>query len=115
MTLEKLLSALCFVALALAGQVALADCTTGETRCGADSLVEHCTRDHIWNTDPSTGCSRAVPNPRPDDRRDGDRARNDVTSGRCTNGISRCGAGGQVERCTDNNSWITEPGSYCSR
>ena len=103
------------VLLGLSWRPALADCTRGETRCGADSLVEHCTIDHTWKTDPGTGCNRSIPEPRPDEHRDNERGRDELTSGNCTSGISRCGAGGQVERCTDANTWRTEPGSFCSR
>jgi len=105
------------IVLGLAGRPALADCTPGETRCGADSLVETCTREHVWRTDPATACNRSVAEPQAQaqERRDGDRGRNELTSGKCTSGISRCGAGGQVERCTDANAWITEPGSFCGR
>jgi hypothetical protein len=94
---------------------ALADCTPGETRCGADSEVERCTSDHTWNTEPSNLCNRSIPNPPTDDRRYNDRGRDELARGGCTSGISRCGADGLVERCTDSNTWSTEPGSACTR
>jgi len=106
---------LVIAALGLTSKAAMADCTPGETHCGADSLVEHCTVDHTWRTDPSTGCNRSIPQPRPDESRFDDRSRITATNGNCTSGISRCGAGGQVERCTDSNTWAVDPGSFCSR
>jgi hypothetical protein len=44
-----------------------------------------------------------------------DRGRGQIASDICAPGITRCGADGQVQRCTDSNSWSPQPGSYCSR
>ncbi len=100
----------------LAGR-AHADCTPGETRCGADSNVERCNADHTWDTDPGAICNRNIPN-RPEDDRRGDRridGGGSLAGDVCTSGISRCGADNHVERCTDANTWETDPGSTCTR
>ncbi len=116
MRIPNSVTLLAMVVVGLTCRPALADCTPGETHCGADSLVEHCTADHVWRTDPATACNRSIPQPRPEEGRYGDRGRYaDTGGGTCTSGISRCGAGGQVERCTDSNTWAIDPGSYCSR
>jgi hypothetical protein len=93
----------------------LADCTPGESRCGADSQVERCTADHTWSTDAATICDRNIPNRPMDPARFDERRRPPAESSPCTAGISRCGADGRVERCTDANTWTTDPGSTCTR
>jgi hypothetical protein len=104
-------------AIGLFAQPVLADCTPGQTRCGADSEMESCNPDHTWNTQPAAMCSRNIPDLLSDERRYNfnERGRGDPSGGNCTTGISRCGADGQVERCTDSNTWSTEPGVLCSR
>ena len=104
-------------AVGLYAAPALADCTPGETRCGAESEVQRCTNDHTWNTEAGSMCNRSISN-HPEDA---DRARYSDRGGEgrggvgCTPGISRCGADGELERCTNSNTWSREPGSSCNR
>jgi hypothetical protein len=104
-------------ALALCALPAHADCTPGETRCGADTDVQRCNSDHTWDTDAGTRCDPNVPN-RPAVERFG-RYGGSIDQGRdgnvCTKGFTRCGADGEVERCTEDGTWDAEPGSSCDQ
>jgi hypothetical protein len=108
---------LALLATGLVARPALADCTPGETRCGTYGEMEGCNNDHKWDTQPNSKCERSIPNrPQNEGRYNyNEGGRGKTSDGSCTQGITRCGADGKVERCTEFNTWKTDPGSNCNR
>ena len=114
----KRVFAWCFAptfAMAFMAPPAFGACTPGETRCGADSQVERCTKEFTWSTDAGSICDRGIPNHAKDDHRADDRVASPPAGAQCIPGISRCGADSHVERCTADHDWKTDPQSDCSR